>query len=116
MHRFAIVSARAAECAGMQGHFESMHGQLFEGQSEFGLRPWRDFAMRAGVEDLQAFDACVSSDAPAQRILTGRHFGDKLEIRSTPTLIVNGWRLNRPPDAKELDLIVKNILAGRKPI
>jgi protein-disulfide isomerase len=116
MHRFAVPAARAAECAAAQGRFEAMYDQLFAGQNEFGLKAWDDYAAAAAVPDLKAFDACVRNTDPIPRVEAGKALGAKLDVRATPTLVVNGWKLERPPTQDELDGMVKNILAGRSPL
>lgn len=116
MHRFAELAARVSECAADQGRFEAMQDFLFEKQREIGLKPWSEFATEAGVSDLPSFESCVSSKEPVARISSGKELGEKLGINGTPTLIVNGWQLPRPPSEKELDRMVKEILAGRSPV
>lgn len=115
-HRFAVPAARVAECAGEQGRFEAMHDQLFERQESFGLTPWSDYATAAGVRDLVAFDACINRTSGARRIEEGRELGNNLNIEGTPTVIVNGWKLGRPPSSEELDAMVKAVLAGKSPV
>jgi protein-disulfide isomerase len=115
-HRFAIPAARAAECAGEQGRFEAMHDQLFEGQDQFGLRPWDDYAAAARVPDMTAFDACIKKTDPIPRVEEGKALGAKLDVQGTPTIIINGWKLGHPPSPEELDTMVKAILAGKSPV
>ncbi len=115
-HRFAIPGARVAECANEQGRFEAMYDKLFEGQDQFGLKPWDDYATAAGVPDLSAFDACVKRTDPIPRVEEGKALGAKLDVQGTPTVIINGWKLGRPPNAEELDGMVTAILAGRSPV
>jgi protein-disulfide isomerase len=115
-HRFALPAARAAECAAGQARFEAMYDQLFQGQNSFGLKPWNDYATAAGVPDLPAFDACIKRTDPVARIEEDRELGAKLDVRATPTLIVNGWMLGRPPTAEELEVMVKAVLAGKSPV
>jgi NhaA family Na+:H+ antiporter len=116
MHRFALLAARVAECAGDQGRFEEMYDTLFDGQESFGLKPWRDYATAAGVPDLVAFDGCIRLSDPIPHVERGKELGARLDVRETPTLIVNGWKLGRPPDAAELDTMVKAVLAGKSPV
>lgn len=115
-HHFAALAARASECAGDQGRFEAMYDRLFEEQDSFGLKPWDDYAKEAGIPDLAGFESCVKQTAPVPRIEKGKQLGAKLDIKATPTVIVNGWMLSRPPTAEELDEMVKRILAGKSPI
>jgi protein-disulfide isomerase len=116
MHRFAIAAAREAECAGEQGRFEAMYDQLFDGQDQFGLKPWNDFATAAGVPDLTAFDVCVKKTDPIRRVDEGKALGSKLDVQGTPTVIINGWKLGHPPTTEELDRMVQRVLAGKSPV
>jgi protein-disulfide isomerase len=115
-HRFAEPAARVAECAGEQGRFEAMHARLFEWQNQLGLKPWSEFASAAGVSDLPTFESCIKGTEPLTRVVEGRKLADRLEVRGTPTLIINGWQLHRPPDAAELEEMVQAILAGKNPV
>jgi protein-disulfide isomerase len=115
-HRFAIPAARAAECAGKQGRFEAMHDQLFEGQDQFGLKAWDDYATAASVPDLEAFDKCIKKTDLIPRVEEGKALGLKLDVQGTPTIIINGWKLGRPPTEAELDQMVQRILAGKRPV
>lgn len=116
MHRFAEPAARVAECAGDQGRFEAMYGLLFEQQDKFGLKPWSEFATEAGVPDSAAFEACVKHTDPIPRVAEGKALGNKLDVQGTPTVVINGWKLGRPPTLDEMDHMVKAILAGKSPV
>jgi protein-disulfide isomerase len=116
MHRFADQAARAAECAGAQGHFESMHNLLYEHQNEFGIKSWTEMAKDSGVSDVAAFEACVASPDATPLVSKGKQLATALNIQGTPTLIVNGWRLARPPTASELEDMVKAVQAGKPPV
>jgi protein-disulfide isomerase len=115
-HRFALAAARVVECAGEQGRFEAMYDELFERQDSFGLKPWSDYATAAGVPDLAAFDTCIKKTDPIARVEEGKDLGTKLNIQGTPTIVINGWKLGHPPNADELDGMVKKVLAGKSPV
>lgn len=115
-HRFAEPAARAAECAREQGRFEAMHDRLFEQQDQLGLKSWNEFATEASVPNIAAFEFCIKNTAPVPRIEADKRLGNQLEVKGTPTLIINGWKLAQPPTLDELDSMVKAILAGREPV
>jgi protein-disulfide isomerase len=115
-HRFAEPAARVAQCAGDQGKFEAMHARLYEWQNQLGLKPWSAFATEAGVPDLAAFESCIQRDEPIAKVVEGRKLGDELGIHGTPTVIINGWKLQRSPSATELEAMVKSILEGKSPV
>jgi protein-disulfide isomerase len=116
MHRFSLPAARVADCAGQQGRFEQMYDELFEHQESFGLRAWSEYGAAAGVPDLGRFDTCVKSTDPIRRVEEGKKLGTELDVRATPTVIINGWKLGRPPNADQLDAMVRSILAGKSPV
>jgi len=93
-----------------------MRDELFERQDDFGLKPWSDFAAAAGVSHLAAFDDCIKRTDPIPRVEEGRALGRKFDVRGTPTIIINGWKLGRPPTLDELDHMIKAILAGKSPV
>jgi len=115
-HRFAEPAARAAECAADQGRFSAMQDQLFANQNSFGLKPWSDFAKASGVPDLQAFDVCVKQETPVPRVENGKKAGEQLDVRSTPNIIINGWKLAQPPSASQLQAMIEAVLAGKNPV
>jgi protein-disulfide isomerase len=115
-HRFALQAARVVECAGEQQRFEAMYDRLFDEQDSFGLKPWSELAAEAGVSDGSAFERCIKRTDPIPRVVGGEQLGKALDVQGTPTIIINGWKLARPPSSEELDGMVKAILAGRSPV
>lgn len=115
-HRFALLAARVAECAGDQGKFDAIYDELYGEQDQFGLKPWSDYAAAAHVPDVTAFDACIKKTDPIQRVVEGKALGSKLDVKGTPTIIINGWKLAQPPSEQELGDMVKRILAGKNPV
>jgi protein-disulfide isomerase len=115
-HRFAIPAARGAECAREQGRFEAMYDQLFNDQDSFGLKTWGDYASEAGVSNLPTFEACLKRDDPRGLIGEGKRLATKLDVKGTPTLIINGWMLGRPPNEQELNQMVLRVLAGKQAV
>jgi protein-disulfide isomerase len=93
-----------------------MHDELFAKQSSFGLKPWSEFASAAGVPDLQAFEKCVSQEAEPPRVAAGKKAGDQLNVRGTPTIVINGWKLAQPPSPKQLQQMVQAVLDGKDPV
>lgn len=115
MHRFAAVTAKAAECAAQQGRFSQFIDLTFEKQDSLGLKPWGAFAGEAEIRDTVLFLRCLHHPATIPRIDSGAVVGKRLGINATPTVIVNGWRFASPPSAEELSRVVKELLAGRQP-
>ncbi len=96
----SIPSAIAARCAGEQGEeaFWAMHDLLLARQSEWGGSdaPRRIFA-RYGEEiglDGDAFRACMEERRPLEEIVASRRYGEQLAVQGTPTLFLNGRKLD----------------------
>ena len=51
----------------------------------------------AGVANLDEFEQCSVSSAEVASISAGTLAGNKLAIRGTPTLLVNGWIVSPIP-------------------
>lgn len=115
-HRFAELSARAAECAARQGQFETMHNALFDNQQALGIKPWAEIANEAGIHSNADFEDCMKDSSPIQRVVDGKRLANELNVLGTPTLIVNGWQLNVPPTLEKLESMIKLIAAGREPV
>ena len=110
-----MSAARAAECANLQGQFEAMRSILFREQRAFGSEPWIDFAKEARVPNIEQFESCMTEAQLIDRVEQGRRVGDALGIPGTPTFVVNGWMLRRPPSLEDFERIVSNVLNGRMP-
>jgi len=115
-HTFSEPAARAAECARAQERSESMHDVLFSHQRELGRKPWVELATEARVTDIAAFDSCMSSQTPLDRIEQSRRSADELRLKGTPTVIVNGWMLPTPPTVKDIDDMLERVASGNTPV
>lgn len=113
-HRFARAAAEAAECAASQGKIAGFVSVVLSAQDSIGLKPWSSYAAEAGVEELAAFEQCLSSP-PTGRIEAGRALAESLGVKATPTIIVNGWRFSVPPHGRELERVIRDLLADRTP-
>jgi protein-disulfide isomerase len=110
-HKQAFPAARASECAAKQGRFGSMHDKLFQSQDSLGVLSYREIARRAGVPDLGGFDVCLDTQEPDSGITKDFELGERLNVRATPTVIINGMRYPHAMDASRLEAIVKEVLS-----
>lgn len=116
IHRFAGQAARALECVAPSGFSSRFVDLAYSKQDSFGLKLWVAYAKEAGVLDTAAFTACVRDTATIDRIEKGRIFGEKLKIRGTPLIIINGWRFYHVPSDAELRQVIRNVMAGKAPL
>lgn len=113
-HRFAMRTATAAECANAQGRFADMYALLFSKQDSIGLKSIEAFARDAHVTDSIAFRTCLSQPDTLPAVRRGLALGKTLSLRATPTILVNGLQLARPPSAGQLMTMIERKLAGRE--
>jgi protein-disulfide isomerase len=90
IHSGADTLAEGALCADEQGRFASFHHLLFEQTSD--RESVADIAAKAGL-DTTAFADCLSSHRFRARVEADLAEGQRLGIEGTPTLFVNGQRL-----------------------
>lgn len=94
----SVPAAIAARCAGDQGRYWPMHDLLFARQTSWytSRTPndvFADLAEQVGL-DMGAFRECVSEGRHLDEIIASRKYGDELGVGSTPTLFLNGERLD----------------------
>jgi protein-disulfide isomerase len=112
-HRFARAAAVASECAASQGRFVEFVEVVFGKQDSLGLKPWSSFASDAGVVDSASFAQCTLRPEAAKPVEAGRTLADSLNIRATPTVLINGWQFSTPPSAATMIRAIEAALAGR---
>lgn len=94
----ATWAANAAACAGDQGKFWEMHDFLFQEQGTQGPNTFTQNRLRSMAEqlglDTSQFDTCLSREEHRQEILDSSTLGRQLGVTGTPTVFVNGQRVN----------------------
>jgi protein-disulfide isomerase len=122
MHPHAFLAARAARCANEQGKFWEYHDLLYGRQPTWSaMRDATDYFIELGVEaglDEDQFESCVRSDKYAEEVTRSMKLGESLQVRGTPTVIVNGKRLGDVPSFAQLEQIVREeagMAAGAAP-
>ena len=88
VHPHAVRAAEAAECAGGQTKFWSMHDLLFENQPHLKLHQLRSYAERLDL-DLARFDLEMQDQVYLQRVREHMESGRASGVRATPTFFVN---------------------------
>lgn len=114
-HVFAKPAAVASECAALQGRFSQFADVLYDQQDSLGKKPWVAFAQEASLADTLAFSRCMADSASTMRVSSGVALGDQLQIRGTPTVLINGWRYPSPPNTAQLAMVIDSLRAGIDP-
>lgn len=92
-HPYACDLARTAICANRQGKFEPFYEMAFENQAD--LKPGKPQAWGESVGVASDFlKGCAASPETASAISRDVEEGIQLGVQSTPTLFVNGHRVN----------------------
>ncbi len=90
-HEFALVAARAAEAAGLQGAFWGMHDALYAHAWALEPEAIRGYAANLGLE-LDRFERDLAGGAVLRRVREQRVSGHHLGVDATPTLFINNVR------------------------
>lgn len=91
IHSHASVAAQAAEAAGAQGKYWSMHDLLYQNQDRMEVHDLTRYAIRAGL-DLYRFEDDLSRERFRPRVEADYAGGERSGVRGTPTLFLNGER------------------------
>jgi protein-disulfide isomerase len=88
IHPQAQKASEAAECAGAQGAYWSMHDKLYEEQQQWSgnagsLALFKQYARSLGL-DGAACDACLDGDATSAEVAADRQEGIAAQVRGTP--------------------------------
>ncbi len=116
LHVNAMAAHRAAEAAHKQGKFFGMHDLLYENQDLWNTSPnaaaiFEDFAQQLGLK-LDQFKTDVASSDTFDRISADIDSGKELGITGTPTLYLNGERLEDiPPSVDEFVKLIDDAKA-----
>jgi protein-disulfide isomerase len=96
-HTHALAAARAAEAAGLQGHFWEMHDLLYGSQLVWtragDIRKFfAQFVTSLGL-DLERFKIDIESEQVKARIAADQQRAASLGVNRTPAIFINGERL-----------------------
>jgi len=139
MHPHAMTAARAAEAAGLQGHFWEMHDLLFKNSVQWGkpsphppsptgaLIPatpeeanavratFVDYAATLGL-DVERFSRDMETQEVKTRIKLDQDRGASIGVDRTPFVFIDGVQIPFASlDEKELRVVIDAALNGRTP-
>jgi protein-disulfide isomerase len=109
IHPQAMIAARAGVCAEGAGSFGHFYEATFDAQDSLARVNWPELARRAGVHDTARFASCLFGAESERRVVRERTLGDSIGVFATPTVVINGQRLSRPPTTVELDSILMTL-------
>lgn len=100
-HRFAKGASIAAVCAQKQGKFFEYSDVLFANRQYLRRADLERYAEEMGM-DAAAFKACLDDKTVADLVVRDRQEGEALGVLGTPTLFINGKRLDDLPGLDDL--------------
>jgi protein-disulfide isomerase len=93
-HKMALPAATAAMAAGKQGKFWEYHDKVFENFRRLNEETLKQFAAELDL-DMNRFDKDRASSEITSLINRDIREGSRIGVRGTPTLFINGKRLNQ---------------------
>ncbi len=112
IHRNAMLAARAGRCANEQNQFWPFHDYVFGQQGEWSestdaVDLFIGYAQQAGL-DREAFATCLRSDKYQKEVSESYELGNTLGVTGTPTLFINGKKVQETPDTRaEWDELIR---------
>jgi protein-disulfide isomerase len=111
MHAQAVPAAEAAEAAREQGKFWQMHDRLFAAQRELSPDAYRRIAKELGL-DLRRFEESVRSGKARVRIEEDQKLASRIGAQATPTMFVNGEKVEGAVPFATLKAVIDRKLGG----
>ncbi|MBU0981066.1 DsbA family protein [Patescibacteria group bacterium] len=115
-HDNALIAAKAAEAAGVQGKFWEMSSLLFENQSEWAIEkhPEENFisyAEELGL-DVDQFKNDILSKQIKEKISNDTKLGNQIPIMATPSFFINGQLIEAPRGQEEFEKLLKSLVSN----
>jgi protein-disulfide isomerase len=93
-HKQARNAAKASMAAGEQGKFWGMHDIIFENYNTLTEEKFSEFAKQLGL-DMEKFKTDYTSTKYDKQIQDEFNMGQRIGVRGTPTLFLNGKMMTR---------------------
>ncbi len=94
IHKHARTAALAGLAAEQQGKFWPLHDQLFENYNRLNPQKIRELAEQVGL-DMGRFDRAMADQQLQQQLNNDFQEGQRIGVRGTPTIFINGRRLQQ---------------------
>ena len=103
MHQYACKAAYAASCMPLQD-FSRVHDEIFHNQDKFGTGYVDQFIKNNKLE------TCVADPKTKEKVVALIKAADPFNIRSTPTYLINGVKIEGALPADQMFAIMDEIL------
>jgi protein-disulfide isomerase len=105
VHPTSCAAAISAECAGEQGKFWDYADLLFADQREYTKADLEEFAKTLNL-DMQRFQTCLTDNQIRERIGKDIAEAERIGLKATPTLIINGHFIEGIPAPNKLASLI----------
>jgi protein-disulfide isomerase len=114
-HKNARLAAEASLAADAQGKFWEFHDLLFENQRQLDRPSLEKYAKQVGMK-LAPFKKALDDKTHAKTVDADMKLGQQVYVSGTPTLFLNGIRVQNPYDfaavSKQIDEALKKAGSG----
>lgn len=124
IHQNGFLASRAGRCANEQGKFWEYHAMVFQNQGKWAFEEdavplFVEYAGQVGADEGR-FEECIRSERFAKEVSESVKLGESLGVGGTPTIFVNGQRLQDIPNdysqfAAELEKIAPGSTGAAAP-
>ena len=116
LNNISQIATEAALCAGEQGQFWPFHDMLYARQSQWHrlanpLPRLLEFSTALNVNP-ETLEQCVNSGRMRGLIAADKKYGQRLQVRSTPTVFINNKRIVGAQSAAEYIRVIRQELAN----
>jgi protein-disulfide isomerase/uncharacterized membrane protein len=105
-HHMACAAAIGTICAGKEGKFYEYHDLVFDGQEMLSPAMLNEIAAKIGL-DIEKYKACTQSQEAKDELGKDMNWAEMISLRSTPTFIVNGKKIEGGFSPEEWEEVLK---------
>jgi protein-disulfide isomerase len=109
VHENSLDLAMAARCAGEQGLFWPMHDKLFANQGNLTAEKALKLAIQTGVNK-DKYSSCIATKKYQAKLEKDYSDAETLGVSGTPTLFINGYKIEGDVPSETLRQIIENLL------
>jgi protein-disulfide isomerase len=114
MHSHAKGAAEAALAANAQGKFWEFHDELFKNQQALERPQLEEHAKKSGL-NMAEFKKALDDKKLSEEVEADMKLGEKVQVQGTPTMFLNGARVENPTDFTALAALIDAALGSGTP-
>ena len=111
-HQNAHLAAEASLAAHAQGKFWEFHDKVFDNQKAIERDALEKYAKEVGVK-IDAFKKALDGKEFAAKVDSDMKLGNDVAVSGTPTMFINGKRVQNPTDTAAVSKMIDDALAGK---